>query len=140
MFSLTKQVFMVLLSFSSSLATECLSLNNELSMIRSSHQRCSIWKVFLEISQNLQKNRPQACNFVIKETLAQVFPVNFAKFLRTRFYRTPPDDCFCMVRPTLTDVNCTEIKCYPLVISLDKCNGSYPKICVPKKNKRHRCI
>ena len=23
------------------------------------------------------------------------FPVNFAKFLRTPYYRTPPDDCFC---------------------------------------------
>ena len=22
------------------------------------------------------------------------FPVNFAKFVRTRFYRTPPNDCF----------------------------------------------
>ena len=140
MFSLPKQVFMVLQSFSSSLATECLSLNDELSLIRSSHQRCCIRKVFLEISQNLQKNRPQACNFVIKETLAQVFPVNFAKFLRTPFYRTPLDDYFCMVRPTLTDVNCIETKYCPLVISLDKCNGSYPKICVPKKNERHRCI
>ena len=140
MFSLTKQVFMVLQSFSSSLATECLSLNDELSMIRSSHQRCCIRKVFLEMSLNLQKNRPQACNFVIKETLAQVFPVNFAKFLRTPFYRTLLDDCFCMVRPTLTDVNCIETKYCPLVISLGKCNGSYPKICVPKKNERHRCI
>ena len=23
------------------------------------------------------------------------FPVNFTKFLKTPFYRTPPDDCFC---------------------------------------------
>ena len=29
---------------------------------------------------------PQACNFINKETLAQVFPVNFAKFLRTPFF------------------------------------------------------
>ena len=27
----------------------------------------------------------KACNFVKKDTLAQVFPVNFAKFLRTTF-------------------------------------------------------
>ena len=27
----------------------------------------------------------EACNFINKETLAQVFPVNFAKFLRTPF-------------------------------------------------------
>ena len=38
---------------------------------RNSHQRCSIKKVFLKISQNSQENR--------------CFPVNFAKFLRTSF-------------------------------------------------------
>ena len=27
----------------------------------------------------------EVCNFIIKETLAQCFPVNFAKFLRTPF-------------------------------------------------------
>ena len=56
-------------------------------------QRCSVKKVFLEISQNSQENtcarfffliscRPEACNFTKKETLARV---NFAKFLRTPF-------------------------------------------------------
>ena len=34
MFSLIKQVFIALLSFSSSLATKCISLNDELCMIR----------------------------------------------------------------------------------------------------------
>ena len=29
--------------------------------------------------------RPEACNFIKKETLVQVFPVEFAKFLRTPF-------------------------------------------------------
>ena len=74
-----------------------------------------LWKeVFLEISQNSQENtcakvsfliklwssdlqiscRPQTCNLIKKETLAQVFPVNFAKFIRTPFYRTRPDGCF----------------------------------------------
>ena len=24
------------------------------------------------------------------------FPMNFAKFLRKRFYRTPPDKCLCL--------------------------------------------
>ena len=43
----------------------------------------------------LIKLEAQACNLIKKETLAQVFPVNFAKFLRTSFfYRTPLDDCF----------------------------------------------
>ena len=33
----------------------------------------------------------QACNFIKKGTLAQVFSVNFAKFVRKPFFhRTPP--------------------------------------------------
>ena len=62
-------------------------------------RRCSVEKVSLEISQNSRENtcarvsflikvtglRPEACNFIKKETLAQVFPVEFAKFLRTPF-------------------------------------------------------
>ena len=35
-----------------------------------------------------------ACNFIKKEILAKMFFCEFAKFLRTYFYRTPPDDCF----------------------------------------------
>ena len=35
-----------------------------------------------------------ACNFVKKETPANMFFVNFAKFLRTSFDRIPPDDYF----------------------------------------------
>ena len=31
------------------------------------------------------QSQPEACNFVKKETLTQVFPVNFAIFLRTPF-------------------------------------------------------
>ena len=53
-------------------------------------QRCSVKGVFLKISQNSQENicagvsfliKLQASNFIEKETLAQVFPVNFSKFL-----------------------------------------------------------
>ena len=72
MFSVIKQVFIILVSFSSSLATKCVSLNDE------------------------------------------------------------P----CIVRSTIIDLNPVELKCYPLIISLDKCNGSCnvlsPKICVSK--------
>ena len=39
-------------------------------------------KMFLEISQNLL----QACNFIKKETLAQVFSCKFTKFLRTPYF------------------------------------------------------
>ena len=72
MFSVIKQEFIILLSISSSLATKCVSLNDE------------------------------------------------------------P----CIVRSTIIDLNPVELKCYPLIISLDKCNGSCnvlsPKICVSK--------
>ena len=44
-----------------------------------------------------------------------------------------------MVRPTLIDLNPVELKYYPFMISLDKCNGSCnvlsPKICVLKETK-----
>ena len=43
-------------------------------------------KVFLEISQNSLKKR----------LWHRYFPVNFVKFLKTRFYRTPLDDCDLM--------------------------------------------
>ena len=68
---------------------------------RSRQQRCSVKKVFLEISQNSQENtcvrvsflikcRPKACNFIKKDTLAQVFSFRFCEISKnTFFYRTP---------------------------------------------------
>ena len=61
------------------------------------HRRCSVKKVFLEISQNSQENTCDRVSFLIKlhATLLKnllkkrlshrCFPVNFAKFLRTPF-------------------------------------------------------
>ena len=40
-------------------------------------------KVFFKISQNSQET-----------PVPGKTPANFAKYLRTRFYRTTPDDCF----------------------------------------------
>ena len=70
-------------------------LNN----MRSSHRRCSVEKVFLEISQDSQENTCARVSFLIKlqpclryATLLnkrlwhRCFLVNFAKFLRTPFY------------------------------------------------------
>ena len=65
-------------------------------LYRSSHQSCSEGKIVLRnfakftekhLCQSLYFNKVagQACNFIKIETLAQVFPVNFAKFLRTPF-------------------------------------------------------
>ena len=45
-------------------------------------QRRPVKKLFLEISQNSQ---PQACNFIKKETLAQVFSCEFCEILRIPF-------------------------------------------------------
>ena len=59
--------------------------------------------MFLDISQNSQENtcvrvffliKLQACNFIKKRPWHRCFPVNFAKFKRTHFYRTPLGDCF----------------------------------------------
>ena len=72
-------------------------------------QRCSIKKVFLKVSQNAQENtyakvsfliKLQACNFIKKETLLQVFSCESCEiFKNTYFYRTP-----LMTAP---DWNCT---------------------------------
>ena len=44
-----------------------------------------------------------------------------------------------MVRLTLIDLNPAQLKHYPFMITLDKCNGSCnvlsPKTCVPKEAK-----
>ena len=55
-------------------------------------QRCSLKNVFLKISQNLQENTwPRTCNFIKKETLAQVFSCEFCEISKNIFsYRTPP--------------------------------------------------
>ena len=50
--------------------------------------------MFLEISQNSQENTyarvPEACNFVKKETLAQVFSCEFCEISKNIFsHRTP---------------------------------------------------
>ena len=47
--------------------------------------------------------------------------------------------CLDLLRPTVTDLNPVELIYYPLMINLDKCNGTCnvlsPKICVRKKQK-----
>ena len=57
-----------------------------------------LWnKVFLKISQNSQENTFARVSFLIKlQASAQLFSLNFVKFLKTPFYRTRPDDYFCI--------------------------------------------
>ena len=53
-------------------------------------RRCSVKKVFLEISQNLQENTCARVNFIKKETLAQVFSCEFCEISKNTFSsRTP---------------------------------------------------
>ena len=71
-------------------------------------QRCSVKKVFIEISQNSQENtcarvsfliklQASASNFIKKETLAQVFSCEFCKISKNTFsYRTPPVAAFTL--------------------------------------------
>ena len=68
---------------------------------RISERRCSVEKDVLRnfakftgkhLFQSLFFNkvaslRPEPCNFLQKETVAQVFPVNFVKFLRSSFIK-----------------------------------------------------
>ena len=48
-------------------------------------RRCSVKKMFLEISQNSQENNLQACNFIKKETLAQLFACVFCEISKNIF-------------------------------------------------------
>ena len=54
-------------------------------------------KSVLKISQNSQEYACVRvfCNLIEKETLAQVLSSELCKILRTPFYRTPLDGCFC---------------------------------------------
>ena len=73
--------------------------------------RCSVKKAFLEISQNSQENTCARVSFLIKlhaPPLAQVFPVNFAKFLKTIFSRNTPGRLLLSCQPWW---NSSAVKC-----------------------------
>ena len=56
--------------------------------VRSSRLKVFCKKVFLEVSQNLQK--PQACNFIKKETLAHVLSCEFCEISKSIFFHRTP--------------------------------------------------
>ena len=64
--------------------------------------------------------------------------LSFIEFLVTKFVSL--NDESYIVRPTLINLNIFDLKYYPFMVSLDKCNGSCnvlsPKICVLKKKKK----
>ena len=68
-----------------------------LTVVRNSHQRCSVTKGVLRNSAKLTgKHLCQSLFFNIKkETPAQVFSSEFCEISKNAFfYRTPPDNCF----------------------------------------------
>ena len=71
---------------------KCYKTNPEVVVLR-----CSVEKMFLDITQNSQENtcgrvsfliklQAQACNFIQNQTLGQVFSCEFVKFLRATFF------------------------------------------------------
>ena len=48
-------------------------------------QRCFVKKC-LNISQNSQQNKADACNYIKKETQAQVLSSEFCKFVKNTFF------------------------------------------------------
>ena len=69
-------------------------------------RRCSAKKVFLKISQNLQKNtcarasfltklQAEASNFIKNETLAQVSSSEFCKNFYEHLFKRTHGGCFC---------------------------------------------
>ena len=49
-------------------------------------QRCSVKNLLLEISQKFTGKQVQACNFIKRETLAQVFSCEFCKISKNTFF------------------------------------------------------
>ena len=83
---------------------DCVNFRIKTVCLEAVSRRCSVKKVFLKISQNSQKNTCARVSFLIKlQAIAGVlrrsatllkkrlwhrcFPVNFAKFSRTPFFR-----------------------------------------------------
>ena len=79
-----------------------------LHLFRSSHPECSEKNMFLEIFQNspqntsarvsvLTKLQVEACNFIKKDTLAQVFYFEFREISKNTFFlQNTSSSCFCL--------------------------------------------
>ena len=70
-------------------------------------RRCSVKKVFFEISQNSQENTCARVSFLIKLTLAQVFSCEFCEISKNTYsYRTPQVAASVHVIPAQIIVPC----------------------------------
>ena len=92
-----------------------------LSRFRSCHRRCSVKKVLLEILQNSQEYtwatdylQPQACNFIKKESLTQVFCCEFWEISKNNFFiehlrTTAFEDWFIKLNSRLSFYSCLTV-------------------------------
>ena len=94
-------------------------------------------KMFLEISQNSQENtraflmKPEACNFIKKETLSQVFSCEFCEISKSTFsYRTPR---WLFLYIALTSIS--EIPLFPLSLESTCLLLAILKICLQSERK-----
>ena len=93
-------------------------------------RRCFVKQVFLEISQNLQENTcarvsfllkllAWACNFIKKDTPAQVFSCEFCEISKYTFsYRTPPVAAYV----TSSKQTSNKLVLCLLIVFVEQCN------------------
>ena len=67
-------------------------------MLRNSHWRCSIKKDVLKNFTKFTGKVPESCNFIKKETLAQMFSCEFCEIFKNTFFTehlwTTASECF----------------------------------------------
>ena len=94
-FLLRSVIYLCGMTFPSLLATMAFNLSGFKILFRSSHQRWSIIKGVLRnfakftgkhLCKSLFLLQPQACNFIKKETLAQVFSCEFCEISKNTFF------------------------------------------------------
>ena len=137
-----------------------LSSHESIATIRSSHPRCFIKEGVLKnftqftgkyLCWSLFSNDVADMRFatLFKKRL-QHFPVNFVKFLRNRFYKTPPGDCFQTLPWTEAAVEKCSVKMVFLKISQNSQENTVAEVSISKscwlsalllkKRLRHRFL
>ena len=81
--------------------------SNHLEYTRSSRPEVFCKKVvlrnFAKFTGKQLCQRPQACIFIKKETLAQVFSCEFCEIFKNTLFTSPPDECFCQVKKQFSE-------------------------------------
>ena len=101
---------------------------------RSSHQRCSIKKgVLRNFARFTGEHRPEACNFIQKEILAQVFSCEFSEISKNIFFTEHLWTTAAIITWIFTDI-CIVIVSTKFVVqrciqNLELCQISKMKLC-----------